>query len=230
MSIERLGQMLWEYRDAFLTGITVTIQLSLLGMALAVVTGLLACLGMLSRNRLIKMPAILYVEWCRNIPILVQLVWVHFAWPEIFGVKFDVFTSSVIALAMQSSGYLAEEYRAGIESIEKGQFEAAKSVGMTYERLMRRIILPQAFMRMLPGILNQFVTCFKSTSIVSVIAVPDLMYHAGLIASATFLPMPIYSFVAILYFLMVLAVSTVVRQLAKRLPTFGYYQTEHAVV
>lgn len=230
MSIERLGQLLWEYRDAFLMGISVTIQLSLLGMALAVVTGLVACLGVLSRNRLIKAPAILYVEWCRNIPILVQLVWVHFAWPEIFGVKFDIFTSSVIALALQSSGYLAEEYRAGIESIEKGQFEAAKSMGMTYERLMRRIILPQAFMRMLPGILNQFVTCFKSTSIVSVIAVPDLMYHAGLIASATFLPMPIYSFVAILYFLMVLAVSTVVRQLAKRLPTFGYYQTEHAVV
>ncbi len=230
MSIERLGQLLWEYRDAFLTGISVTIQLSLLGMALAVVTGLVACLGVLSRNRLIKAPAILYVEWCRNIPILVQLVWVHFAWPEIFGVKFDIFTSSVIALALQSSGYLAEEYRAGIESIEKGQFEAAKSMGMTYERLMRRIILPQAFMRMLPGILNQFVTCFKSTSIVSVIAVPDLMYHAGLIASATFLPMPIYSFVAILYFLMVLAVSTVVRQLANRLPTFGYYQTQHAVV
>ena len=185
MSIERLGQLLWEYRDAFLTGISVTIQLSLLGMALAVVTGLVACLGVLSRNRLIKAPAILYVEWCRNIPILVQLVWVHFACPEIFGVKFDIFTSAVIALALQSSGYLAEEYRAGIESIEKGQFEAAKSMGMTYERLMRRIILPQAFMRMLPGILNQFVTCFKSTSIVSVIAVPDLMYHAGLIASAT---------------------------------------------
>ena len=230
MSIERLGQLLWEYRDAFLTGISVTIQLSLLGMALAVVTGLVACTGVLSRNRLIKAPAILYVEWCRNIPILVQLVWVHFAWPEIFGIKFDIFTSSVIALALQSSGYLAVEYRAGIESIEKGQFEAAKSMGMTYARLMRRIILPQAFMRMLPGILNQFVTCFKSTSIVSVIAVPDLMYHAGLIASATFLPMPIYSFVAILYFLMVLAVSTAVRQLAKRLPTFGYYQTQHAVV
>ena len=119
MSIERLGQLLWEYRDAFLTGIGVTIQLSLLGMTLAVVTGLVACLGVLSRNRLIKAPAILYVEWCRNIPILVQLVWVHFAWPEIFGVKFDIFTSSVIALALQSSGYLAEEYRAGIESIEK---------------------------------------------------------------------------------------------------------------
>ena len=166
------------------------------------------------------------MEWSRNTPILVQLVWVHFAWPELFGVKFDVYTSSVLALALQSSGYLAEEYRAGIESIEKGQFEASKSLGMTYPRMMGRVILPQAFMRMLPGILNQFVTCFKSTSIVSVIAVPDLMYQAGLIASATFLPMQIYSLVAVIYFIMVLIVSSTVRRLSRRLPNFGYYHGE----
>ena len=226
MSLQRLGQLLVEYQEPLLMGIRVTIELSILGMLLAVVTALFACLGMLSRNRIIRMPAILYVEWSRNTPILVQLVWVHFAWPELFGIKFDIYTSSVLALALQSSGYLAEEYRAGIESIEKGQFEASKSLGMTYPRMMGRVILPQAFMRMLPGILNQFVTCFKSTSIVSVIAVPDLMYQAGLIASATFLPMQIYSFVAVLYFIMVLIVSSTVRQLSRRLPNFGYYHGE----
>jgi polar amino acid transport system permease protein len=94
---------------------------------------------------------------------------------------------------------------------------------MTYVRLMRRIVVPQAFIRMIPGILNQFVTCFKSTSIVSIIAVPDLMYQAGLIASATFLPMPVYSFVAVTYFVLVLLISAAVRQATRRLPNFGYF-------
>lgn len=223
MSLTRLSQLVWEYRELLLTGVWVTIQLAIVSMLIALVVGLVACFGSLSRNRLLRAPAILFVEFCRNTPILVQLVWVHFAWPEIFGIKFTAWTSAVIALALQSSGYLAEEFRAGIESIEKGQVEASQSLGMTYTRLMYRIVVPQAFIRMIPGILNQFVTCFKSTSIVSIIAVPDLMYQAGLIVSATFLPMQIYTLVAIMYFLMVLAVSLGVRQLTKLLPNFGYF-------
>jgi polar amino acid transport system permease protein len=135
-------------------------------------------------------------------------------------------TSSIIALALQSTAIWRREYRAGIESIEKGQIEAAQSLGMTYSRLMRRIVLPQAFMRMLPGILNQYVTCFKSTSIVSIIAVPDLMYQAGLIVSATFQPMPVYTAVAIIYFLLVLMVSSAVRYLSRKLPAGGYFQAQ----
>lgn len=201
----------------------VTIQLSVVSMLIALVVGLVACFGSLARSRLVRAPTILFIEFCRNTPILVQLVWVHFAWPEILGLKFTAWTSAVVALALQSSGYLAEEFRAGIESIERGQIEAAQSSGMTYFRLMRRIVVPQAFIRMIPGILNQFVTCFKSTSIVSIIAVPDLMYQAGLIVSATFLPMPVYTFVAIIYFLMVLVVSVIVRAITRRLPNFGYF-------
>jgi His/Glu/Gln/Arg/opine family amino acid ABC transporter permease subunit len=231
LSFLRLWNIFLEYRDVLLTGIRVTVVLSILSMLLAMAIGLVACLGTLARSRLIRAPAVLYVEFCRNTPILVQLVWVHYAWPEVFGIKFDSFTSSVIALALQSSGYLAEEYRAGIESIERGQIEAAQSLGMTYARLMRRIVIPQAFIRMLPGILNQFVTCFKSTSIVSIIAVPDLMYQAGLIVSATFLPMQIYTAVALTYFVLVFLVSAAVRYLSRKLPMGGYFQTrQHAGV
>jgi len=226
LSFIRLWNVFWEYREVLLTGVMVTVLLSIAAMLLAVVIGLVACLGTLSRSRLVRVPAIIYVEFCRNTPVLVQLVWVHYAWPEIFGLKFDSITSSIIALALQSSGYLAEEYRAGIESIEKGQIEAAQSLGMTYTRLMRRIVLPQAFIRMLPGILNQYVTCFKSTSIVSIIAVPDLMYQAGLIVSATFLPMPVYTAIAIIYFLLVLGVSAVVRYFSRKLPAGGYFQAQ----
>jgi len=227
VSFLRWWNIVLEYRDVVLSGIGVTVVLAILAMLLAMVVGLFACLGTLARMPLIRWPATFYVEFCRNTPVLVQLVWVHYAWPEVIGVKFDAFTSSLIALALQSSGYLAEEYRAGIESIERGQIEAAQSLGMTYARLMRRIVLPQAFIRILPGILNQFVTCFKSTSIVSIIAVPDLMYQAGLIVSATFLPMQVYTAVALIYFLLVFAVSSLVRQLSRQLPMGGYFQVQH---
>ena len=223
MSLERLASLVWEYRSAFGSGILITIELSVLGMLISLIGGLILCLASLSPTRIVRWPARLLVEFFRNTPILVQVVWVHFALPELIGLKFSAFGSSIIALAMQSSGYLAEEYRAGIESIDRGQFEAAQSLGMTYPRLMRRIVIPQAVMRMLPGILNQFVTCFKSTSIVSVIAVPDLMYHAGLIVSATFLPMPIYTIVALMYFVMVLIVSWLVNTAARRLPSYSQF-------
>jgi polar amino acid transport system permease protein len=231
LSFIRLWNIFLEYRDVLLMGIKVTLILSVLSMLLAMVAGMIACLGSLSKHRLIRWPSVFYIEFCRNTPVLVQLIWVHYAWPEIFGVRFDAFTSSMIALAMQSSGYLAEEYRAGIESIEKGQVEAGQSLGMTYTRLMARIVIPQAFIRVLPGILNQFVTCFKSTSIVSIIAVPDIMYQAGLIVSATFLPMPVYTFIAAIYFVLVFAFSSAVRYLSRHLPMGGYFQTQrHAAV
>jgi polar amino acid transport system permease protein len=222
--MQRTLTILYEFRDPLLYGLGITFTLSVLSMAAALVVGLVAALAMLSRHRLIRAPAVFYVEFCRNTPILVQLVWVHYAWPEIIGLKFTAFYSSLVALTLQTSGYLAEEYRGGIESVEKGQVEAAKSLGMTHARLMARIVLPQAVMRSIPGILNQFVTCFKSTSIVSVIAVPDLMYQAGLIVSATFLTMPIYTLVAIIYFVVVFAISRLVQWLTRKIPTVGYFR------
>ena len=221
--MQRTLTILLEFRDPLLYGLGITFSLSVLSMALALVVGLIAALGTISKHKFIRYPAVFYVEFCRNTPILVQLVWVHYAWPEIFDLKFTAFYSSLVALTLQTSGYLAEEYRGGIESVDKGQVEAGKSLGMTEARLMARIVLPQAIMRSIPGILNQFVTCFKSTSIVSVIAVPDLMYQAGLIVSATFLTMPIYTLVAIIYFVVVFAISRTVRWLTRRLPTAGFY-------
>lgn len=221
--MDRALSILYEFREPLLYGLGITVLLSILSMALALVVGLVSALGMISRRRWLSIPATLYVEFCRNTPILVQLVWVHYAWPDILGIKFTAFYSSLIALTLQTSGYLAEEYRGGIQAVERGQIEAGKSLGMTHARLMARIVLPQAIMRSVPGLLNQYVTCFKSTSIVSVIAVPDLMYQAGLIVSATFLTMPIYTSVAIIYFVVVLAISRSVKFLTRKLPTTGYF-------
>jgi polar amino acid transport system permease protein len=223
MSVNRIWTIFQDNFELLLSGLWVTVQVSVLAFMISLCAGLILCLGTISRARLIRWPAVLVMEFCRNTPILVQLVWVHFAWPEILGVTLSPWQSAVTALALQSSGYLAEEFRAGIESIDRGQVEAAQSLGMTYPRLMARIVIPQAVIRVLPGILNQFVTCFKSSSVVSIIAVPDIMYYASLIVSQTFLPMPVYTIVALIYFLMVMAISSLMKLATRRLPNFGYF-------
>jgi len=228
MSFNRIWTIFYENSDLLLQGLWITIQVSLIAFVIALVAGLILCLGTISRTRLIRAPAVLVMEFCRNTPILVQLVWVHFAWPEIIGVTLTPWQSAVTALALQSSGYLAEEFRAGIESIDRGQVEASQSLGMTYTKLMYRIVIPQAVIRVLPGILNQFVTCFKSSSIISIIAVPDIMYYASLIVSQTYLPMPVYTIVALVYFLLVMGISHLMKLATRGLPNFGYFHTRNA--
>jgi His/Glu/Gln/Arg/opine family amino acid ABC transporter permease subunit len=225
MSFHQIWSIFYDNFDLLLSGLWVTVQVSVMAFAISVFAGLALCMGTISRTRALRWPAVLVMEFCRNTPILVQLVWVHFAWPEILGVTLTPWQSAVTALALQSSGYLAEEFRAGIESIDRGQVEAAQSLGMTYTRLMYRIVVPQAVIRVLPGILNQFVTCFKSSSVVSIIAVPDIMYYASLIVSETFLPMPVYTIVALIYFLMVMGISYLMRLATRRLPNFGYFHS-----
>jgi His/Glu/Gln/Arg/opine family amino acid ABC transporter permease subunit len=211
-------RLLWEYRDPLLAGVWTTCVLSIIAMGASLVIGLVACAGLLARSPWIRGPSRLYVEFGRNTPIIVQLIWVHYALPDIIGLKFTPFMSSLIALTLQTSGYLAEEYRGGIQGIDRGQPEAGRSLGLTTHQVMRLVVLPQAVVRILPGLLNQFVTCFKSTSIVSVIAVPDLMYEAGLIVSETYVAMPVYTFTAIVYFVLVLGVSSGVGWVGDRLP------------
>lgn len=220
----RILRLLWEYRDPLLSGIGMTILLSVLAMLVSMLVGLVACIAVMSGRRFLSYPARLFIEFGRNTPIIVQLIWVHYALPDILGVKFTPFTSSLIALTLQTSGYLAEEYRGGLLSIDRGQPEAARSLGMTQYQVMRLVLLPQAVTRILPGLLNQFVTCFKSTSIVSVIAVPDLMYEAGLIVSETFVAMPVYTFAALVYFLLVVGLSACVGAIARRLPGSGTFR------
>ena len=215
MDVGRIPALAWEYRYVFLSGAGVTFSLTILSMMIAAVAGLGCCLGTMSTNRLLRWPAIVFVEFFRN--ILVLVVWVHFALPDLIGVKLVAYASSVLALAFQSTGYLSEEYRSGIEAIDRGQFDAARALGMPYAYLMRRIIVPQALVKLAPALLNQFVLCFKSTAVVSVIAVPDIMYHANVIVNETFLSMQIYTIAALMYFLLVFAVSAAARRLSAAL-------------
>ena len=211
-----MQRILWNNRREFLEGILVTAQISLIAIAVATGVGLVICL-LRMYCRPLRWLATLYIEFCRSTPIYVQLMWVNYVWPEIFGWPQSFFAAGWAALALQSSGYLAETFRSGIEGIARGQREAALSTGLTPVLTMRWVILPQAVLMMTPSLMNQFLVVVKSSCLVSVIAVPDLMYRALRLTSIWFEPIEILSFTAFLYVTIVFVLSAAIKWYSDRL-------------
>ena len=207
--------------DALLSGLWVTIQISAIAFVLAVVLGFGAAMVRLY-VRPLRHVAELYIQFCRNTPIFVQLLWVAYVWPDLLGWPRSFFAAGFVALALQSSGYLAETFRAGIQGMDRGQRESAYSLGMSPSLTMRRIVLPQVLLVMSPAIMNQFLVVVKSSTLVSVIAVPDLMYHALRLTRVWLEPIEILTVTACLYIAMVFTLSSLIKLYTDRLRTrFG---------
>ncbi len=211
-----LQRIIWNNRGEFLEGLVVTAEICLIAIAVAMAVGLVVCLVRLY-CRPLRWLAILYIEFCRSTPIYVQLMWVNYVWPEVFGWPQSFFAAGWAALALQSSGYLAETFRSGIEGVARGQREAALSTGLSPFLTMRWVILPQAVLTMTPSLMNQFLVVVKSSCLVSVIAVPDLMYRALRLTSIWFEPIEILSFTAFLYVAIVFALSAAIKWYSDRL-------------
>ena len=212
----------WEFRNVLLRGIVVNFYVFFAAAAVALSVGLGAALLRVSRIGLCRWIGTVHVEIFRNAPDYVMVVWVHFVLPLLIGAllhkrfEFNPFVSAVIALGFVYSGYFAETFRAGIEAIPLGHLEAARSVGMSERQILWRIILPQLVRRMLPESINQFISLFKATTIVSLIAVPDLMYQVSMITQQEMRPLPLYTGAALVYFVIVLVAGTALRALAER--------------
>jgi polar amino acid transport system permease protein len=196
--------------DALLGGLWVTVQVSAIAFVLALLLGFAAALVRLY-VRPARYLAETYIQFCRNTPIFVQLMWVAYVWPDVVGWPRSFFAAGFTALALQSSGYLAETFRSGIQGMDRGQRESAYSLGMPPLLTMRRIILPQVLLLMSPAIMNQFLVVVKSSTLVSVIAVPDLMYHALRLTRVWLEPIEILSVTAFLYIAMVFVLSTLIK-------------------
>jgi polar amino acid transport system permease protein len=196
-------------------GLSVTGYVCLCAFALAVVLGAIACLVRLYVP-LVRVVAIGYIEFCRATPIFVQLLWVNYVWPELFGFPTSVVGAGIIALALQSSGYLAETFRSGIEGLPRGQREAGLSVGMTHFQVLRRIVTPQVLLVMAPSIVNQMTVVIKSSTLVSVIAIPDLMYEALKLVNTWFEPIEILTSTALIYVLTVFSISVLAKRVSDR--------------
>ena len=209
-------RLVWNQRDALLAGLHVTIEVCFISFACAIVGGLVLCLVRMY-VRPLRPVATLLIEFFRATPILVQLLWVNYAWPEIFGWPTSFYQAACTALALQSSGYLAETFRGGIEAVPRGQREAAFAVGMSPLLVFRRIILPQVLLSSAPAIVNQFTVIVKSSTLVSVITVQDLMFQSQKIVNIAYEPIEILTATAALYIAFIYVVSMIGKLLADRL-------------
>ena len=212
----------WEYRQVLLRGLAVNFYVFMAAAMVALSVGLAAALLRVSRFRTLRFVGTAHVEIFRNAPEYVMVVWVHFVLPLLLGYllhrRFELnpFVSAVIALGFVYSGYFAETFRAGIEAIPLGQIEAARSCGMSERHILWRIILPQVVRRMLPESINQFISLFKATTIVSLIAVPDLMYQVSMITQQEMRTLPLYTGAALTYFFIVFVAGSTLRALSER--------------
>jgi polar amino acid transport system permease protein len=202
---------LQKYYMFFLTGAKNTIEISIFTVLLGVIFGTFLALMKLSRNKLFKAVATAYIEFMRGTPILVQLYIIYYALPALLGgIRLPEFFAGVVTLSINSAAYVAEIIRAGIQSVDKGQMEAARSLGMSHKMAMRYIIIPQAFKNILPALGNEFVVLIKESSIVSVIGIKELMYNADTVRGNTFMPFAPLIVAAIMYFVMTFILSKLV--------------------
>lgn len=209
-------RLVWNQRGALLAGLQVTVEVCLISFACAIVGGLVLCLVRMYVRPLRPIATVL-IEFFRATPILVQLLWVNYVWPEVFGWPGTFFQAACTALAVQSSGYLAETFRGGIEAIPRGQREAAYSVGMSPLQVFRRIVLPQVLLSSAPSIVNQFTVIVKSSTLVSVITVQDLMFQSQKIVNIAYEPIEILTATAAIYIAFIFLVSMAGKLLADRL-------------
>ncbi|MCM3388668.1 amino acid ABC transporter permease [Ureibacillus chungkukjangi] len=209
--------IIWDYRDFFIHGIWVTIVLTICGYIGGIILGVLLGLGKTSKRKWLYWPCKLYVDLFRGTPMLVQILIIHLALiPTIFGQSFGYMVSGITALVLNSAAYNAEIIRAGIESIDKGQMEAARSLGLTHGQAMRKIILPQAIRRMIPPLGNEFIALLKDSSLVTVIAANDILYAAKVVVGAHFRYWEPYIVAAVLYLLLTFIITKLVAFIERR--------------
>ncbi|MBV9521367.1 MAG: amino acid ABC transporter permease [Alphaproteobacteria bacterium] len=192
---------LWDNLPLLLGGIRITVLASFASMAASLILALPIALLRIS-GRWAGAAAHLYTELFRNLPLLVLVLWVFTVLPLLTGLTLSPLLSGVVALTLNLSAFIAEIYRAGITSIAPGQSHAALALGMTRQQLYKRIVLPQAIMRVLPALGSMWVSLFKDTSILSVIGVGELMYEGRLAATDTYRPLEIFTGVAVIYYLL----------------------------
>lgn len=207
---------IWEFKDLLASGLGITVAVA----AAVIITGLIAgtfnALGSLSSSRLIRIPCTSVMEFFRCTPVLVALIWFYYALPILTGFEIPALTAAFLGLTLYGAAFYSEIIRGGIEGVDPGQRQAGEAIGMMPSEIMRRIVLPQAMRKMVPPLVNQSIINLKNTSLISVLAVPDLLYQGKLIAHESFRPLEVYTAVALIYFALLYPLMILVRQLENR--------------
>lgn len=206
-------QFLTKYYPFYIQGIGVTLLLAFLTIVFGTLLGLFISILKISKYKILRFIASVYVEIIRGTPLLVQLIIIHYG----FKINLTEITSATIALSVNSAAYIAEIIRAGIISVNKGQMEAARSLGMNSFQSMKLIIIPQAIKNILPALANEFVVLIKESAIVSYIGLADIMYRANQIRSLTYLTLEPLLVAAVIYFIITFTISKFVHYFERKL-------------
>lgn len=210
-------EVVWSNIGFLLSGVQLTLIVTIAALSSGLVLGLVVALARMSPRRWLQIPAVAYIEVFRNTPALIQLMWVYYCLPILTGLELNAVSSATLALAVNGAAYIAEIIRGGIQSIDRGQIEAARALGMSHVQTMRRVVLPQAFRRMIPPFVNESVSILKFSSLVSVLGVADLTYQAQVLATTSFRPIEIFTFIAMVYLVLCTTLSYFARRLELRL-------------
>jgi polar amino acid transport system permease protein len=210
-----------RYLPDLLDGLLNTLILSAAAIAGGLVVGLALALARLSGWRALSWPARAVIEFMRATPPLVHLFWVFYALPQLTGIALSPFIAAWLALSVQSGAFFAEVFRAGILSIETGQWEAGRALGLPWVVLMRRVVLPQAIRRMVAPFTERAFELAKTTALAATLAYGELLYRAMTIASVTYRPLEVYTAVALLFFVVLTATSLLLRRVEARARRFG---------
>lgn len=225
-----ITQVLWPtiegYFGYMLAGVGVTLLLTAIGVGIGSVLGTLIALGRLSRFRVLSKLMSAYVTFFRGTPLMVQLLLIYMGLPFVLGRPIGEWPAAVIGLGLNSAAYVAEIVRAGIQSVDRGQREAGLAIGLPPHKVMRLIVLPQAFRKILPALGNEFIALLKDSSLVSVISMEDLMRRADIVVTVTYRPLEIYAMTALLYLLMTSLIGRVVGRVERRLALGGRAEGE----
>lgn len=198
-------------------GMGITLKLAILSGLCGFVLGLIIAFIRISKNYFISVWARLYITIFRGTPLLLQILFIYFALPTLLNITLDSFWAGILALSLNAAAYLAEIFRAAIESISKGQYEASRALGLSHSQTMRLVIIPQTYRRIIPPVVNEFSALTKETSLVSVISLSELLYVTQRIGAKYLRPWEVYFWAALGYLIIVIILSTFANYLEKKL-------------
>ena len=198
-------------------GLKLTLQMTILSLVLAVIVGMITCLFSISKVKPLNWISCIYLSLIRGTPLMVQAFFIYFGITGALGIRITSFSAAILVLCLNAGAYLSEIFRSGIAAVNKGQMEAARSLGLPYGVAMRKIILPQAIRIVIPSVLNQFIITLKDTSILSVIGCGELMRQGQLIVARNYESFKTYAIVAVMYYVVVVVLTKIFQLVERRL-------------
>lgn len=212
----KLIDLLVEYGAVLLSGLGITLQLTVIGIILASIIGILCAVINVSNNKYLKIITSIYINIIRGTPFLVQAYIIYFGLPIAMNIRMSETTAGIIAISLNAGAYMAEIIRGGIEAVDKGQMEAARSLGLPSSKTMRKVILPQALRTMTPSLINQFIITLKDTSILSIIGIRELTMAGKMIIAKNYESLAMWSIVALYYFIVIYAITKISRYVERK--------------